>query len=290
MKKVNLFLVVAAFFAVSSVFVSCSDKEDSDPPTIDVSLKKTGESTAEDFSNADASISVPAGDGVKVTVKITWKADAGLSKVELDPLSDAPGDAVSLDKDFKPSNNQHDYTFEVPCPAGNYEGTGKYAEYQYNAKIADKNKGDEGTQTNSVTIKITFTKVEATTHNLGTAQTFKLGRPSASSEGLPEENATVGIKWISNLDGSTARFGPTSGAGIVVLSTKAAFDAITTQEGLKEAYDAGTTVNQMDCGPAGSSFVQKYFMTKVGSNYFLVNMTALTFNNSNNQATFSYQQ
>jgi hypothetical protein len=128
---------------------------------------------------------------------------------------------------------------------------------------------------------------------LGSAENFSLARPERDD--LLQQNATVGIRWVDNLDATQARFAPTSGTTMVEI-TQAIHAGITTQAGLKAAYDAVPSGSVMDdasritVGPAGSGFTQRYFITKRGDDHFLLHMLTLTFNAGVNTATFSFRR
>jgi len=142
MKKVNS-IFIAAFVAASAMFVSCDPTEEPDepsvPPTITVNLNGTDQST----------ITVKADE--TVTMKIDWKAEAGLKEVKLAVVDGNSVSPYPKTSGFSPSNNHESLTGHiVSTPNGFDGGTVKFI-----AEVKDQNDAPKNQE-----IVITFTKVE----------------------------------------------------------------------------------------------------------------------------------
>jgi len=100
---------------------------------------------------------------------------------------------------------------------------------------------------------------------------FTLGRPGR--EGFPA--TAMGITWVSNIDGQTAKFTTASDA-LVILPDQTAYNAITTQESLKETFDAANKSKEFTA-KAGTSFKPLYLIVQDGETLYLIEMTGLQF-------------
>ncbi|MCL2042371.1 MAG: PorT family protein [Bacteroidales bacterium] len=109
---------------------------------------------------------------------------------------------------------------------------------------------------------------------------FTLGRPGR--EGFPA--TAMGITWVSNIDGQTAKFTTASDA-LVILPDQTAYNAITTQESLKEAFDAGNKSKEFTA-KAGTSFKSLYLIVQDGETLYLIEMTSLQFKAGESKAYF----
>ena len=261
MKRLNLFML-AAIVAVSSVFVSCN-KEDEPKASPSITFTYNG-----DEAESGDPFSAKIGD--EVTIIATFVAPGEIASIEFKVGSD----------DLSPTEFDSATGHEISKTL-KFTSAGSVT---ITAKVTDKQDPALSSSVFSITVAVTE-------NDLGEAETFTLARPP--QEGLSAENTTVGIRWIDNKDATIARFAPTVGATLVEI-TKTIHDGTATKEALVKAYNDGgtpkTDADRIECGPAGSSFVQKYFITKVNNNYFLVHMTGMTFNDGTNRAMFSYKQ
>ncbi|MCL2167766.1 MAG: PorT family protein [Lentimicrobiaceae bacterium] len=115
---------------------------------------------------------------------------------------------------------------------------------------------------------------------LTAAEEFTLGRPGR--EGFPA--TAMGITWISNIDGQTAKFTTASNA-LVILPDQTAYNAITTQETLKTAFDAGAKLKEYTA-KAGASFKPLYLIVQDGETLYLIEMISLQFKAGDSKAYF----
>jgi len=267
-----LFLVVAAFFAVSSVFVSCN-KDDSDPPTIDVTVMSGGSANPDNEFDAGTLVGNEF-TATTVTVKITWKADGEISRIDLDAVSSAPLTDLTgtypMTSGFK-SKTEHSDEFKITYPSGKdpYKDD---VTFEYTTKVADNNKGDEGTQTTDL-LKITvkFKAIDAPTHPLEDPQTFQFKYATGSNV---MSNTTLGI--TATYDANDLNNIKINLGGDFVKLEKNAYDAITTKEGLEEAYGA-TGANKVSSIAVivdpNSRYAHQYFIAKKANSYFKVETT-----------------
>ena len=116
---------------------------------------------------------------------------------------------------------------------------------------------------------------------LTTASEFALGRPARA--GFPA--TAMGISWISNIDAVTAKF-TTAPNALVVLPDQAAYQAITTQEKLKEAFEAGKK-NSEFIAKVSSNFKPLYFIVQDGETLRLVEMNNLIIKSGESKAIFT---
>jgi hypothetical protein len=109
---------------------------------------------------------------------------------------------------------------------------------------------------------------------------FTLGRPAHS--GFPA--AATGISWVSNIDANTAKF-TTASNKLVNLSDIETYNTITTQEKLKEIYDAGNKTSEFTA-KGGANFKPHYLIIQDGEILRLIEMTSLTFKAGESKAYF----
>ena len=116
---------------------------------------------------------------------------------------------------------------------------------------------------------------------LTAASEFVLGRPART--GFPA--TAMGITWISNIDASTAKF-TTAPNALVILPDQAAYQAITTQEKLREAFDSGKKASEF-FAKAATNFKPQYFIVQDGETLRLVEMTYFLIKSGESKATFT---
>jgi hypothetical protein len=116
---------------------------------------------------------------------------------------------------------------------------------------------------------------------LTSAAEFTTGRPAHA--GFPA--TAMGITWAINIDAQTAKFTTATNA-LVVLPNKEAYDAITSQEKLKEAFDAGNKVSEFTA-KGDANFKPKYLIVKNGETLHLVEMLNLRFKAGESKAYFA---
>jgi hypothetical protein len=264
MKKVSLFMI-AAVFAASAVFVSCT-KEENDPPKITVNLNGTDQN------------SITVKGDVDVNVKIDFNADAGIKQIDLKIKNGSNVTGFPKTKDFK-SANFDQITFKVDgMPAG--------GSVEYLAEITDK---DNNSTNRSFTI--TFTKVDdpgGEDTPLGAATEFTFAYQGSGHD-------------LNNLNldalGMVAAYATTPGVrfnftGSFVILNATEFGAIATKEALKAKFEGGTaaTTIAVTLEPIDS---KKYFIAKKDQNYFLVETIEIVRNIAvapANKVTISYKQ
>ncbi len=275
MKKVS-FLIVAAIMAVSSVFVSCT--KDDDPaaaPTIQALLK--GGTTTGFTELTELTVKV----GEPVSFQVTYKAEGKIKQIDF-KVGSANVDGfpkVSDKGDFK-SKSEISYTatFDTTFVTA---GT-----YTYTTLITDQ-------QSPSLNATTTLTiKVEAATTPLEAAVAFDLTYTGTSQSDGKNINSTYDVKFAAITDATTGKISVvTTGDKFVKLTAKADFDAITTKEGLKAAYDAGAASGIADFTvQSDAKFAAVYFLSKSNDVYYKIQMTNLKFNPGNNVASFSAQK
>ena len=271
--------MMAAIFAASSVFVSCSKDDDpyvpKDAPTI--SAKFGGD---------------PVTAGSTVVLKL------GETK-ELLVDYKAPG----LVKTFALSyNGNYEYPEEVGKSTGSvsisFKGDVK-GEQTCTITITDNQAAaSEGMPESIIDQVATFTfKIDIQENDLVANKTFTVvylgGVTDGGANAINEEH---GIWYHNNPSGTTGRIDiVTSGNNFAILANEAAYTAIKTRESLKTAYDSAPAADKRASFTAnagtgttgsGGSFVPVYFISKVGNNYFLIKMTGLRFDSGTNTAYF----
>jgi hypothetical protein len=270
MKKLGIYVMMLAMMAV--VFVGCNKNED-DPIAPRITI--TPSPIVVDVENlADLSIDVSV------------IADEELNLVDVYIKHSAFPEPFSLTKvtEFAKGVKTWEKTFTVADLPGNLipamETPGDLT-FHVDAKAGAL----ESTKSAPIEIKLPpeiFTELEGPV-------TFQLVYTGQSQSDGRNINQTVGIKWSLNPTGTTSRFivEPAGGNPFVMID-KGVHDAIPYKEVLKEQYDnASATVTQFEVNNPG--FVQQYFISKVGNNYYLINMTAIKYEAGNNTANFSYK-
>jgi len=145
---------------------------------------------------------------------------------------------------------------------------------------------DKNSESAEIALNI-YTKAAAVETPLGAEQAFSLIYKGSSQSDGANENTTIGIKYSSNTNSTTAQFATISGGQFVII-TQSEFNALTTKEGVASKYTSGIVVNQFTA-QSDANFVALYFISKVSSNYYLVRMTNLKFSPGNNKADFAYK-
>ena len=259
MKKVSFF-IVAALFAASSVFVSCSKDEEpepTDPPVITVKLNGVEQS----------SVTVEVGETVEFLIEIT--ADAGFKEVTIkrngENLDGYP--QTPLGKTFSES-------FDIT-----YTGAGTD---NFSVAMTDKEDRDAS---KPFTIKVD-------PNPLSEAKEFTLTYVNASQTNGLNENKEVGIKYAINTNETTARFEIVATTDNFVPLTKQEFDAITNKQALIKKYDDDVETKGVNSftRESDAKFQAYYFISKVDEKYFLVEMKSLKFVPGDNKAVFSYRE
>jgi len=119
---------------------------------------------------------------------------------------------------------------------------------------------------------------------LTTAVEFKLQHPQVAGA---HPKTAMGITYDKNPDVNTARF-TTASNSLVILPNEETYNAITTQESLKAAFDAAPTkLDVFTASPSVSNFKQQYLIVKDGETLRLIKMIGLTFDSGINIATFT---
>jgi type IV secretory pathway VirB10-like protein len=142
-----------------------------------------------------------------------------------------------------------------------------------------KTKADKQQETSTVIAPVEVIK-QPVEVELTTAAEFMAGRPAHT--GFPA--SAMGINWVSNIDANTAKF--TAANKLVLLQDKAAYDAITTQEKLKEAFDNGNKTTDFTA-KGGSLFKPQYFIVQDGEILRLIEMINIKFKAGESKAYFN---
>ena len=189
MKRVNLFMI-AAVYAVSSVFFSCA-KVENDPPTIDVYLNGTQQTTLE------------VDPGLSVTVKIDFKADAKIKVIEINPETGAQ--ILKVEKDFSPSNTYHVYNGSIDDPRGKapYSESAAAVDVIWYIKITDK---DDQTMNQKVTVTFKPIVVVPPAGDIDTWKDKVLGSLShASTDGSSCASIDGSVYTLSQASANSAK-------------------------------------------------------------------------------------
>jgi len=279
MKKVSL-LMMAAFVAASSVFVSCKKDEDpyipKDGPEVTVTF-------GGDAVTSGSTVTVKIGDAAKSLV-ISYTADGGIQEIDLTI------DGTSKTVSFTPNGTSASFTESISFDLAAAKNIAVSTTITDNQVAASAGLPDA--LTSDLTKSFSFTiKVEE--NPLSEAEEFTLVYKSGTQTDGENINETVGIRYQQNPTASTARFVlQATENNFVPLATKAEFDAIITKEKLKAKYNADVEskgVTQFERS-SDAAFQPFYFISKVENNYFLVEMKSLNFAPGNNRAVFSYRE
>ena len=73
------------------------------------------------------------------------------------------------------------------------------------------------------------------------------------------------------------------------MADAAEYTDMTTIEEVEDAYSLGTKVSSFQA-KSDANFSEKYLISKVGTDYFLIKMTDLKFAAGNNVAEFEYKE
>ena len=119
MKKFSLLMIAAAVAAVSSVFVGCN-AEETDAPTITVTLNGTEQTSIEVES------------GVEVTIKLEYNVPGEIEQIDLDVVGGNNVTGFPMTKDFT-SKTFHTHTFKIDAPSAGHE-------VSYTTKVTDEAK------------------------------------------------------------------------------------------------------------------------------------------------------
>ena len=275
------FFMLAALFAVSSVFVSCGkDPEETDPPTIEVKV---------DGEDYDGAIDVKTGETLPIV--FSWTAGAGVKSMDL-KLTTSTGTASV---DGYPKEDVTGLSGTVPITSQALDRAGQL---KYQLSIID----EEDRPISSVEVVINVGET-----NLGDAVEFQFEYRSLNNTANILQLDDLGIiaDWGPNLtpvvsNAFVLRANPPSSVTFVSLASKAEHDGILTKEALKAKFDAGTlpsstfnltlTDGQTLTAPAQ----MLYFIVKYGNDYFLVETLELHRNVNGsppaNSAKISYKQ
>ena len=244
MKKVKFLALM--FLAGATLFTSCKKDEETDVPTISVSLK-TG-----------YDLNAWKGDTIKWTV--TMGSNEKLATLKVEPNVGNSGTNVM---------NQ------------TLDGTSQTVEYAYVVPGAGINDGDH--------IAITFTVTDNNEGTNNTIQTLTMVAPVVNTPlstysaeiylsnqswatyntyETNTENTSIGVKQTGSNVGIITIVTTTGCDGWVVINDVA---TITNYEALQAAY-TGTPVTTLDLSvnELGKAYVEKYFVSKVGTAYYLV--------------------
>ena len=270
MKRVNLFFI-AAFVAASAMFVSCGD--DNDPPTIRVML----DNVVRDAITVEV--------GSTVNVEITFEAEAGISRIEMEIAGGTNLTGFPKTSGFTTSN------MDV-IRLNNYQLPSTGTTHTLRARITDKDD-----QTANKDIVFTMTPAEnphvpvtcpicgavdedCEDNHLGAVQTHTFQYASQSNPGANQSLDAIGVRWFSipteNPDQAWFRHIDDTNANQIsqfVQLEQSAFEAIKTKSALAAAYTAGTKVRQFQWT---ASTTPRYFITLTGSTHSLVEMTSLS--------------
>ncbi|MCL2072820.1 MAG: hypothetical protein FWH18_02775 [Marinilabiliaceae bacterium] len=241
--------ICVALLATSVLFVSCKNDDEDDP-----------------IEKATVSLVAPtlepgASEGL-VTGTIVSKAE--LKSVQIS-INDGELENLPYTKD---EENEDTYLLSFTV-------TG--IEENCTVKVVVDNGAEENAEATITIIFVPKTPLVAGTD-------FTLTYTGSSQTDGRNVNGTVGIKWSLNTNGGLARF---IGEPTTVLFVSLANGEIATKEDLADAYETGTKVEQFEWNPTG--FTPKFFISKVGDNYFLINVKTLAFSPGNNTATVSYK-
>jgi len=120
--------------------------------------------------------------------------------------------------------------------------------------------------------------------DLTDAVAFTLGRPEHS--GFPATD--MGITWASNVDGNTAKF-TTAKNALIILPNEATYNAITTQEVLKAAFEAVPEASRLSefTAKSDANFTAQYLIVQDGATLRLIKMTGLEFKPNENKGYFT---
>jgi len=274
MRRINFFMM-AAIFAVSSVFVSCNKDEDPyiPKPAPEISVKFGGADVAKNAT-------VPLKIGTKKTLEVSFVVEGGLKAIEFSIGTESPGVPVT------PGATTGTFSIELEgIVKGNIPIAIKVTDNQAAASEGLPEAIGDLSDTFSFTVGVEENELE-------NAVEFTLVYKGGSQTDGENINETVGIRYQQNLTASTARFVLQATENNFVPLTKAEFDGIKTKEALKAKYDADVATKGVDRFERSSdaAFQPYYFMSKVGSNYFLIEMKSLNFASGNNRAVFSYQK
>ncbi len=264
MKKVN-FLIIAAIVAGCSVFVGCSSDDD---PAATPTIRFTYNGAVQE-SGTTATVDV----GQAVTMIVDYTAAGGIKQIDF-KINNQNVTGFPKTSGFTSTTSDEVTVSQTFTEAGTYS---------VSTMVADK----QDPQLSAIfTMVITVNPVTTPLVDDGTFSLIYKG--STQTDGA-NVNAAHGIKFSSiRSDNVTGVFviEPSSGNNFVMLADQAAYDAITTKEGLASAYDSGTGVSSFDA-KSDAQFSAKFFISKVGSDYFLIKMTSLNFSPGSNTASFA---
>jgi hypothetical protein len=268
MKKLGIYVMMLAMMAVT--FVGCNKDDDETNPVKPVISMP--EKMIIDLDDLDAfSFKVEIASAEDVLIAIDVYITMGATTVWTDP--------VTLDKNAKGWTKTYTVA-DFPDIEVLQAGEGLGLTFCVDAKTDN----ESASKTAPITIEgggtsdTPLVKGEKITL-IYTGQTQSDGR---------NVSAVLGIKWrINNGTPVVSRFVTEPGGGTFVMLDKATHDAIDTQEALKEKYNAPGADKKDEFAVSPGS--QCYFISKVGENYNLVNLTSLVYAEGNNKAEFDYQ-
>jgi len=127
---------------------------------------------------------------------------------------------------------------------------------------------------------------------LGAEDAFEIKHVMSDHPNNEDPPEDVGIRWESIIYGTfhKARFVPVPSTERFVELTKKEFDAIKTKEALKKAHEDGSKSPSFEWTKLDFEDSPKYFITKNGTTYSLVQMTSLTFGMGVAYAVIKYRQ
>ena len=100
----------------------------------------------------------------------------------------------------------------------------------------------------------------------------------------------LGLKYVSNVDGNTAKFSIFSTENKFAFLTEEVANAITSKEELIAAYDASTEKDNQFTAKSDVNFKKIWLISKVGDEYVWIEFKKLAFAEGNNKATFDYKK
>jgi len=117
--------------------------------------------------------------------------------------------------------------------------------------------------------------------DLTPAAEFTTGRPGRT--GFPA--SAMGLTWVSNIDASTAKF-TTAPNALVILPDYETYNALTTQEKLREAFNSGNKASEFTA-KAVANFKPIYFIIQEGEILRLIEMSNLIIKAGESRAIFT---
>lgn len=267
MKTLKTLMISLMAIAAVVTFNSCG-KDTPDAPTISLSEN----SITLDYLIVDE---VPTLDTKTAAFDATIKADGKIETVKVvKEAVFADGSTTLTPPTVGDCKNQTSYTF-------NYSESYAITDWTIDSKevvffrititVTDKEKSND-----PVSKYVTIRKAEGThsqTELTAWSSEIKVGQKDLSWGSIDKTTAQpYGFEYLTNPTSSKFRIGAYNGAQFVDVSASGA--ELTTVEDLDAAFTAGTKVDKFDIGfDEGKAFSQMYFISKVGSSYYLIKTT-----------------